>query len=118
MVYLSFGREFLSMEPRYRRIDFQQAKQMLDSEPEIRFFDVREEDEYLTGHAEGALLFPLGSIDEARAAEAIPSLDTPVLLYCRSGARSHQAALRLISCGYRRVFDLGALNGWPYGIDW
>lgn len=102
----------------YRKIGFAKAKELLDTEPEIRFFDVREEDEYVTGHAEGAELFPLGSIDETSAAEAIPSPDTPVLVYCRSGARSMTAAMTLLHLGYRRVYDLGALNGWPYGIAW
>ena len=78
------------------KISFAQARELLDTEPEIRFFDVREEEEYVTGHADGAQLFPLGSIDEQSAAEAIPSPDTPVLVYCRSGARgSERHALRL-----------------------
>ena len=55
----------------YRKITFEQAKQLLDTEAEICFFDVREEEEYLTGHADGAQLFPLGSISEDSAAEEI-----------------------------------------------
>ncbi len=102
----------------YRKITFEQAKQLLDTESEICFFDVREEEEYLTGHADGAQLFPLGSISEDSAAEAIPSLDTPVLVYCRSGVRSMTAAMTLLQFGYTRVYDMGALNGWPYGIAW
>ena len=102
----------------YRKIGFKQAKELLDTEAEIRFFDVREEEEYVTGHADGAELFPLGTIDEESAAEAIPSLDTPVLVYCRSGMRSMAAATRLLALGYTRVYDMGALNGWPYGIAW
>ena len=106
------------METRCTRISFEEAKRLLDTEPEICFFDVREEDEYIAGHADGAQLFPLGTIDKDTAAEAVATLDTPVLVYCRTGARSYRAALKLISCGYRRVYDLGGLNGWPYGIAW
>lgn len=102
----------------YQKISFQQARKLLDTEDPICFFDVREEDEYITGHADGAALFPLGNIDEASASENIPALDTPVLLYCRSGARSFQAAMKLVGFGYTRVYDLGGLNGWPYGIAW
>lgn len=105
------------MEHSYRKLSFREAKELLDSE-DACFFDVREEDEYVTGHADGAALFPLGSIDEDSAAEAIPGPDTPVLVYCRSGARSFQAAMKLIGYGYQRVYDLGGLNGWPYGISW
>lgn len=105
------------MDEAYRKISFRKAHELLEKEPEICFFDVREEEEYEAGHAVGAELFPLGTIDEESAAERIPDFDTPVLLYCRSGARSFQAALRLVEYGYRRVYDLGGLNGWPYGLD-
>ena len=105
-------------EKAYHKLSFRQARELMDAEPSYCFFDVREEEEYVTGHADGAQLFPLGSIDEDSAAERIPSLDTPVLVYCRSGARSYQAALKLISLGYTRLYDMGGLNGWPYGIAW
>ena len=105
------------MDEAYRFISFREAHELLEKEPDARFFDVREEEEYEAGHAAGAELFPLGTIDEESAAERIPDFDTPVLLYCRSGARSFQAALKLVSLGYTRVYDLGGLNGWPYGID-
>lgn len=105
------------MDEAYRFISFREAHELLEKEPDAHFFDVREEEEYEAGHAAGAELFPLGTIDEESAAERIPDFDTPVLLYCRSGARSFQAALKLVSLGYTRVYDLGGLNGWPYGID-
>lgn len=105
------------MDGAYRRISFREAHELMEQEKNARFFDVREEDEYDAGHAEGAELFPLGMIGEESAAERIPEFDTPVLVYCRSGARSFQAALRLVELGYTRVRDLGGLNGWPYGID-
>ena len=38
-----------------------------------------------------------------------------MLVYCRTGARSHEAALRLRKLGYRRVYDVGSMVGWPYG---
>ena len=68
----------------------------------------------------GRCRYELGvlEIDERSAAENIPSPDTPVLLYCRSGMRSMAAAMALLKLGYTRVYDLGALNGWPYGIAW
>ena len=105
------------MDEACRSISFREAHELLEREKGARFFDVREEEEYDAGHAAGAELFPLCTIDEESAAERIPDPDTPVLLYCRSGARSFQAAMKLVSLGYTRVFDLGGLNGWPYGIE-
>lgn len=54
----------------------------------VPLFDVREPDEYEAVHATGAVLVPLGSLPD-RLAE-IP-LDRPILLICRSGARSGRA---------------------------
>lgn len=105
------------MDSAYRKISFREAHELLEAEKNARFFDVREEEEFDAGHAAGAELFPLGTIDAESAAERIPDFDTPVLLYCRSGARSFRAALTLIELGYTRIYDLGGLNGWPYGLD-
>lgn len=37
------------------------------------------------------------------------------MVYCRSGARSFEAARILRELGYRRVYDVGSMAGWPYG---
>ena len=52
-----------------------------------------------------------------RAAEVIPDLTTPVLVYCRSGRRSFQAAQLLEEYGYEHIYDIGGLVGWPYGME-
>lgn len=89
-----------------------------ENEPNRLIFDVREEEEYNLGHARGALLFPVDSITRETAEKRIPSADTPVLVYCRSGQRSRTAAEKLAALGYTRVYDVGSLVGWPYGIEW
>lgn len=99
-------------------VSFDEAKQLLDSNPDAVFLDVREEEEYISGHAVGAHLFPVGTIDASSAAAYIPSKSTPVLIYCRTGRRSHQAALTLESLGYTALYDLGSLAGWTNGITY
>lgn len=106
------------MEGTYHRISFETAKQLMDTEPGHLILDVREEEEYITGHADGAVLFPLGAINAETAAEVIPSRDTPLLVYCRSGRRSQQAVQKLLGLGYTQVYDMGSLVGWPYGMAW
>ena len=44
-------------------------------------------------------------------------LATPVLVYCRSGYRSNVAAHKLEDYGYERIYDIGSLIGWPYGLE-
>ena len=31
--------------------------------------------------------------------------------------RSHAAAEKLASLGYSKLYDLGGLGGWPYGLE-
>ncbi len=99
-----------------KRINFRDAKKLLDSEKDCVLLDVREEEEYITGHAVDALLLPVDELNDETAQDAIPTLDTPVLVYCRSGYRSNVAAHKLESYGYTRVYDLGSLIGWPFGL--
>ena len=98
--------------------DFSMANRMLSQEPSIVLLDVRTEEEYVAGHADGAVLLDVAEINEDSAARVIPSLSTPVLVYCRSGYRSHKAAVKLDALGYQAVYDLGSLAGWPYGMTY
>ena len=74
----------------YQQITQEEAKEMMDTQ-EVIILDVREQDEYDSGHIPGAVLLPVGSIDEDTATEVIPEKDSTVLVYCRSGtaARRH-----------------------------
>ena len=98
------------------KISFAQAKEMLDTVPGCVLLDVREEEEYITGHAIDAELLPVGEINAATAAQFIPQKDTPVLVYCRTGYRSGIAELKLRALGYKKIYNIGSLIGWPYGL--
>ena len=100
-----------------RKIDFQQAGQILAEKKNAVLLDVREEDEYITGHAIDALLLPVDEITPQRAADVLPDSDAPILVYCRSGRRSRRAVALLESFGYTQLYDLGSLIGWPYGLE-
>lgn len=100
-----------------RKIDFAEAKEILDTQPDCIIVDVREEEEYITGHAVGALLFPVDDINDCSAMTLIPDKERPYILYCRSGRRSAEAAQKLDELGYTRLYDVGSLIGWPYGLE-
>ncbi len=99
-----------------RRISFAGARKLLDRRRPCVMLDVREEEEYITGHAAEAVLLPVDELSDESAQEVIPTLDTPVLVYCRSGVRSALAARMLDEYGYSEIYDLGSLVGWPYGL--
>ena len=72
--------------------------------------DVREPNEYSEIHADGALLLPLSEL-EARYAE-LPN-DKPLVMICRSGARSARAGEFLLQNGYSDVTNLtGGTLAW------
>ena len=98
------------------RIGFEQAHEILLNEPEAVLLDVREEPEYLSGHALDAQLLPVDELTAESAAALIPASDSTVLVYCRTGRRSARAALELDRLGYTKIYDLGGLVGWPYGL--
>ncbi len=99
------------------KINFEKAKELMDTLPRYVLLDVREEEEYITGHAANSTLLPVDDIDEMSAGMLLPDKDVPVLLYCRSGRRSDEAAHKLESMGYKTLYDIGSLIGWPYGLE-
>ena len=89
---------------------------MMDTQ-EVIVLDVREQSEYDSGHIPGAVLLPVGSIDEETAAAVIPEKDSTVLVYCRSGNRSKTASSTLAGLGYTNIYEFGGINTWPYEIE-
>ena len=100
----------------YQQITQEEAKEMMDTQ-EVIILDVREQDEYDSGHIPGAVLLPVGTIDDTTAAQVIPEKDSTVLVYCRSGNRSKTASAALADLGYTNIYELGGINTWPYDTE-
>lgn len=71
--------------------------------------DVRTPEEFASGHIPGSVNIPVDSLGQ-RLSE-VPQ-DKPVVLYCRSGNRSGQAAQILDQAGYSQIYDLGGIVTW------
>ena len=99
----------------YEVISASEAKIMLDNDQSIKLIDVREKSEYDDGHIEGAILLPLGLIQE-NAESILTNKSAPYILYCRSGNRSNQASQIFIDLGYKNIYDMGGIIDWPYEI--
>ena len=91
----------------------EEAKSRMDSGDPIVVLDVRTQEEYDQKHIDGAVLLPNEQIADTRP-DALPELDAEILVYCRSGNRSRQAADNLVAMGYTAVYDFGGINSWPY----
>jgi len=99
----------------YKKISAADAKARIDSGDELIILDVRTQEEFDAGHIEGAILVPNETIIDEQP-ELLPDLDAEILVYCRSGNRSGQAANKLIAMGYTNVVDFGGIIDWPYEV--
>ena len=81
----------------------------------FRSVDVRTREEYDGGNIENAVLVPNESIG-SEMPEALPDKEATLLIYCRSGRRSKEAAQKLLSLGYQSVYDFGGVIDWPYEL--
>ena len=99
----------------YKKISAADAKARMDSGDTIIILDVRTQEEYDAGHIPGAILVPNETIVDKQP-ELLPDLDAEILVYCRSGNRSAQAAKKLIAIGYTNVVDFGGIIDWPYDV--
>lgn len=95
-----------------QNITAEEVKERLDNGEALNLVDVREPHE----HAEfniGGILFPLGKIQAMQVDELEDLKDEEVIVYCRSGNRSGQAAMILDTMGFTNTKNLaGGMLKW------
>ncbi len=100
----------------YHQISQEEAMEMMEKNDGHIIVDVRREDEYFEGHIPGAVLIPNESIENEMPKE-LPDLDQIILIYCRSGNRSKQAAEKLAKMGYTNLYEFGGITTWQGDIE-
>ena len=98
-----------------RQPDINQGIQTCLKTPGAVLLDVRTVEEYREGHIPGSRNVPLQSID--RVSDLIPDRETPLYVYCRSGARSSQAASLLRQMGYTNVQNIGGIASYTGKVE-
>ena len=98
----------------YEQITPAEAKALMDSEDRYIILDVRTPEEFAAGHIAGAILIPDYEIGE-KAERVLTDKDQLILVYCRSGRRSKNAASELAALGYTNIKEFGGINDWKYG---
>ena len=78
----------------------------------VQLVDVRTPQEYTEGHIDGASNINVQSDDFKELAQRELSKDSTVLVYCRSGRRSLDAAEMLTVLGYKVVNLKGGIIEW------
>ena len=107
--------EDMSDKAAYQKISAEEAYEMMASQGVVVVVDVRTREEYDGGHIENAVLVPNESIG-SEMPEALPDKEATLLVYCRSGRRSKDAAQKLLKLGYQSVYDFGGVIDWPYEL--
>lgn len=101
----------------FQQISQEEAKTIMSTNRDAVILDVRTQEEYDSGHIKGAVLLPVDQITQESASAVIPTQDTQVLVYCRSGNRSVTASELLVQLGYTAVYEFGGINTWPYETE-
>ncbi len=98
-------------ETGYRQISQAEAAEMMQKDDGHVVLDVRRPDEFDAGHIPGAVCIPNETITDTRP-EQLPDTDQIILVYCRSGRRSKEAAQKLAGMGYKNVYEFGGIITW------
>ncbi len=103
--------EETGMKTMYQQITQEEAKEIMASSSGYLIVDVRRPDEFAAGHIPGAVNVPNETIGDTAPAE-LPDRAQALLVYCRSGRRSKEAAAKLAALGYTQVFEFGGIIDW------
>ena len=93
-------------------ITAEEVKKRLDSGEKLNLIDVREPHENADFNI-GGILLTLGQIQTMQIDDIEDLKDQEVILYCRSGNRSGQAAMFLDAMGFKNTKNLvGGMLNW------
>ena len=95
----------------YRQITADEAATMMARETGYIILDVRRPDEFAAGHIPNAINVANETIGTAEIPE-LPHKDQLIMVYCRSGRRSKEAAEKLVKLGYTNIVEFGGILDW------
>ena len=98
-------------ENSYQQVSMEEAVEIMEEETGYIILDVRTEEEFSERHIPTAINIPNESIGSEELKE-LPDKEQLVLVYCRSGNRSKQAAEKLTEMGYTNIVEFGGINDW------
>lgn len=97
-----------------KEITVQELKKKIDHQEDFQLIDVRESFEYEVSNLNG-LHIPLANI---LIETTKISTEKPVIIHCRSGARSAAAIMQLESQGFKNLFNLkGGILAWAAEVE-
>jgi len=100
----------------YRQISVDEAITMMEQENGYIILDVRRSDEFAEGHIPNAINVANEDIGTDEIPE-LPDKDQLIMVYCRSGRRSKEAAEKLVKLGYTNIVEFGGILDWKGEIE-
>ena len=100
----------------YKTISSTEAQQMIEDNKDVLILDVRTAAEYESGHIPNAVNLSNEDI-QAGKVDRLKDKSQLIMVYCRSGNRSRQAAQKLAELGYTNVVDFGGIQSWQGDIE-
>ena len=99
----------------YTSFSMEEGSKMMEENDGNLLIDVRTIEEFNEGHIPDAINIPLDSIG-SDVSELLPDKTQILLIYCRSGNRSRQAAEKLSALGYSNIYEIGGIIDWKGDI--
>ena len=99
-----------------KHVSMNDIVQIMDENENYIILDVRTQAEYNQGHIPNAICIPNETIDE-NVVNKLPDKNQMILVYCRSGNRSKQAAEKLKKLGYTDLIEFGGIIDWKGEIE-
>ena len=92
-------------------VSMDEIVQIMNENSNYIILDVRSMQEYNEGHIPNAICIPNETISED-IINKLPNKEQLILIYCRSGNRSKQAAQKLKNLGYTNLIEFGGIIDW------
>jgi len=91
----------------------EEARAMTENDDDAILLDVRNQNEFDEFHLYDSILIPVDEL-EKRLSE-LQDKSASIIVFCRAGRRSAQAAEILIANGFVNVYDMGSIDNWAWG---
>lgn len=98
-------------KPTIKYISMDEIDKIMSENDNYIILDARTFEEYNEGHIPNAICIPNETIGED-ITKKLPDKEQLILIYCRSGNRSKQAAKKLNKLGYTNLVEFGGIIDW------
>jgi rhodanese-related sulfurtransferase len=111
IMILNRNKKIIKKESSINYVSMDDIVQIMNENSDYIILDVRTVEEYNEGHIQNAICIPNEIIGEDTV-NKLPNKEQLILIYCRSGNRSKQAAQKLKNLGYTNLIEFGGIIDW------